>query len=387
MRAVTVNDKSTLKEFHRLPREIYKNDPNYIPHIKQDIEKIFDPSKNKLFKGGKAIRWIFLNDQDKVVGRIAAFINPKTAHTENQPTGGSGFFECIDDQNTANYIFDTAKEWLENEGMEAMDGPINFGERNQFWGCLTKNFTDPNSYAMNYNPPYYPELFENYGFKTYFEQYLYKRPVHLPVQEVFVRKLERLMKIQNVTCDNIEGKSLEQVTDDFLKVYNGAWGGHDNFKPMKRVQAQKIMKSLKPVIDKRIVIFAYCKDEPIGFFINIPELNEIFRYVDGNLNWLGKLKFLYHKWKGTPTTMVGIVFGVVKKWHGRGVEGAMIKWSGDYLKKNPAYDTIVMTWIGDFNPKMLKVCENLGAERYREMKTYRYLFDRTKPFERCPVID
>jgi len=387
MRAVTVNNKSTVKEFHKLPSEIYKNDSNYIPHIKQDIEKVFDPSKNKLFNGGKAVRWIFCNEQSKVVGRIAAFINPKTAHTETQPTGGVGFFECINDQEAANFIFDYAKKWLEGEGMEAMDGPINFGERNQFWGCLTKNFTDPNSYAMNYNPPYYPNLFENYGFKTYFEQYLYKRPVFLPVQEVFVRKLERLMKIQKVTCNNIEGKSLEKVADDFLTVYNGAWGGHDNFKPMKREQAQKIMKTLKPVIDKRIVIFAYCEDEPIGFFVNIPELNEIFKYVNGDLNWLGKLKFLYHKWKGTPTTMVGIVFGVVKKWHGRGVEGAMIKWSGEYLEKNPAYDTIVMTWIGDFNPKMLKVCENLGAERYREMKTYRYLFDRTKPFERCPVIE
>ncbi len=195
------------------------------------------------------------------------------------------------------------------------------------------------------------------------------------------------MKIQKVECNNIEGQSLEKVTDDFLHVYNGAWGGHDNFKPMKRDAAKKIMKSLKPVIDKRIVIFAYNEGEPIGFFVNIPELNEIFKYVDGNLNWLGKLKFLYHKWRGTPRTMVGIVFGVVKKWHGKGVEGAMINWSGEYLKKNNCYDEIVMTWIGDFNPKMIKVCENLGATRYREMKTYRYLFDRSKPFQRCPVIE
>ena len=102
MRAVSVNNKSTVKDFHKLPRKIYKNDPNYIPHIRQDIEKIFDPSKNKLFNGGRAIRWIFLDNQNKVVGRIAAFINPKTAHTETQPTGGVGFFECIDEQETAN---------------------------------------------------------------------------------------------------------------------------------------------------------------------------------------------------------------------------------------------------------------------------------------------
>lgn len=387
MRAVPVTDKVTNKAFFRVPRIIYANDPNYIPHLKQDIEKIFNPAKNKLLADGDAIRWVFYNDEAKLVGRIAAFINPKTAYSETQPTGGMGFFECIDDQPTADFIFSTAKEWLAERGMEAMDGPINLGERNQFWGCLTRNFTDPNSYAMNYNPAYYPRLLENYGFRVYFNQYLYKRPVHLPVQDVFIRKVEHLKQNFNVTARNVVGDSLEKVTEDFLKVYNAAWGGHDNFKPMKKSAAQKIMKSLKPIIDKRIVIFAYHDEEPIAFFINIPELNEIFRYLDGNFNWLGKLKFLYYKWKVKHRTMVGIVFGVAREWQGRGVEGAMIYESGAYLQKKDLYQEIIMTWIGDFNPKMLKVCENLGATRYREMATYRYLFDRSREFQRCPIIE
>lgn len=387
MRAVLVNDKSTLKNFHKVAEIIYAKDPNYIPHIIQDIDKIFDPAKNKLLKEGKAKRWVFYNDKNELIGRVAGFINPKTAYSENQPTGGIGFFESLNDQSTANFIIDTAKNWLESEGMEAMDGPVNLGERNQFWGCLTKNFTDPNSYAMNYNPPYYPDLFESYGFKTYFYQYLYKRPVVLPVQDVFVRKIKRLKEVSNISVNNIVGKSLSEVAEDFRTVYNAAWGGHDHFKPLTNDAAQKIMNSLKPIVDKRIVIFAYHHEKPIGFFINIPELNEIFKYVNGNLNWVGKLKFLYHKWKRTPQTMVGIVFGVSREWHGKGVEGAMIHWAGDYLNKNTQYDEIVMTWVGDFNPKMMKVCENLGAEQYREMKTYRYLFDSSVPFERCPIVE
>ena len=388
MKAVSVESKKMVNEFHRVPHLIYANDSNYIPHLRQDIEKIFDPEKNKLFKDGKAIRWVFYNDKGEKIGRVAAFINPKTAYEEKQPTGGIGFFESINDQNVADFIFDTGKNWLEEQGMEAMDGPVNFGERNQFWGCLTKNFSDMNSYAMNYNPPYYPELFEKYGFKTYFYQYLYTRPVYQPVQEVFVRKVERLMEIQKVEVKNAVGMSPDEIAQNFVKVYNGAWGGHDHFKPMKLKQAQKIVKSLKPVMDKRIVIFAFdSENEPIGFFINIPELNEIFRYVDGNLNIWGKIKFLYHKFKGTPKTMVGIVFGVVREWHGKGIEGAMIHWAGNYLTEKKLYDKIVMQWIGDFNPKMLKVAENLGAERYREMQTYRYLFDRNIPFERCPMVE
>lgn len=386
MQAILVNDKESLNQFHRVPEQIYAHDYNYIPHLRQDIDKIFDSQKNKLLQEGKAARWFFVNEHNQSVGRIAAFVNPKTAYSEVQPTGGIGFFESINDQKTANYIFETAKRWLESEGMEAMDGPINFGQRNQFWGLLTKNFEAPPNYGMNYNPSYYQQLFENFGFKTYFNQYLYKRPVLMPVQDVFKRKTEHLLEDEEVYVTNIIGKSYEQISADFRTVYNAAWGGHDHFKPITKEVADKIINALKPIIDRRIVIFAFHKEQPIGFFINIPELNEIFKYVDGNLNWLGKLKFLYHKWRKTPKTMVGIVFGVAQDWHGKGVEGAMIDWAGEYITRKTNYREIVMTWIGDFNPKMLKVCRNLGAERFREMKTYRYLFDRAKPFERYPIM-
>ncbi len=389
MRAIKVSDKSTLHKWHKVPSKIYANDPNYIPHLRQDIDKVFDPAKNKLYRdGGVSELWYFTNDEGAMIGRVAAFIHPKTSKTEDQPTGGLGFFECIEEQAAADFIFDTARQWLAERGMEAMDGPINFGERNQFWGCLTKNFEDPNSYAMNYNPPYYPKLFEAYGFKTYFEQYLYFRDALMPVQPIFIRKYRQLTEEHEMTIRDVKGMSMEEIAEAFRTVYNGAWGGHANFKAMSARGAQKIIKSMKPVIDPRIILFAYHKGEPIGFYVNIPELNEIFCYVNGNLNWWGKLIFLYHKWRGTPKTMVGIVFGVVRDWQGKGVEGAMIKHMGDVLQKvkNPPYTKTVLQWIGDFNPKMLKVCENLGGRRYREMKTYRYLFDREKEFKRCPIV-
>ncbi len=388
MRAVEVTDKKTLKEFHRVPAIVYANDPNYIAHIQQDIEKVFDPQKNKLYTdGGKSVRWVFYNEMDVLVGRVAAFVNPKTAFNEEQPTGGLGFFECVDDYASADFIFDTCRAWLALQGMEAMDGPVNFGERNQFWGCLTKNFTDANSYAMNYNPPYYPAFFERYGFMTYFEQYLYTRDALQPVQPIFERKYKQLISDDNLKITSIEGMDLGKVARDFHSVYNGAWGGHAGFKEMSESAAHKIMKALKPAIDPKIIIFVYHQAQPVAFYVNIPELNEIFKHINGNLNLWGKLVFLYHKWRRTPRTLVGLVFGVVKEWQGKGVEGAMIKYMSDKLRSGEIkYNRTVMQWIGDFNPKMLKVCENLGAERYRELKTYRYLFDRTKEFKRCPIV-
>ena len=110
------------------------------------------------------------------------------------------------------------------------------------------------------------------------------------------------------------------------------------------------------------------------------------QHVHGNLNWWGILKFLYYKNFGKRKIMVGLVFGVDRDYHGKGVEGAMIKWAEENIVTLNRYQETILTWIGDFNPKMIKVAENLGAEIYRKLITYRKLFDESKEFVRHPEI-
>ena len=167
MTIIEVQSRLQRKIFNRIPFDIYKNDSNWIPHLEKDIESIFSNKENKFFRHGEAVRWILKNENGQFIGRIAAFINKKKAFSEKQATGGVGFFECIDNQSAATLLFDTAKKWLEQREMKAMDGPINFGERDRFWGLLVEGFENPPVYANPYHPPYYQKLFENYGFKTY----------------------------------------------------------------------------------------------------------------------------------------------------------------------------------------------------------------------------
>lgn len=386
MQLIEVKDKTTIREFHKLPFMIYKNDPAWIPHLKQDIEKIFDPKKNKTFRNGEATRWILKDAQGKLIGRVAAFVNKKYAKGFKQQTGGMGFFECINDKQAAFLLFDTCKKWLKERGMEAMDGPVNFGEKNEYWGLLIDNFKDPATYQINYNPEYYREFFESYGFKIYYEQYLYWRDLLAPAEEIFVRKAETLFKDPKFKVRTVRGMSDQEMAEHFIEVYNNAWEKHDGFKPMHISQALKIMQAIKPVKDPDITLFSFYENKPIAFYINLPELNQIFKHVNGNLNLWGKLKFLYYKWRKTPTTMYGVVFGVVKDWQGRGVEGALIKFAETDIASLGRYKDTILTWIGDFNLKMLKVCENLNAKKYRTLATYRFLFDPEQPFERAPYI-
>ena len=153
MNLITVADKKTRNTFHRVAKELYRNDPYWVCPLDAEIDAIFDPTDNSLFQGGEAIRWILEDDKRNLIGRVAAFYNKDKAVKNEQPTGGMGFFECINDPRAAFLLFDQCKRWLQERGMEAMDGPITFGENMTYWGLLTEGFTLP-AYGMPYNFQY-----------------------------------------------------------------------------------------------------------------------------------------------------------------------------------------------------------------------------------------
>ena len=159
MQVSLVNNTTLQKDFLNVPKILYKNDKNWICPLDSEVENVFNPQKNNFFNHGKCVRWILKDESGKLIGRIAAFINEKKAFNYEQPTGGIGFFESIEDEKAAFLLFDTAKVWLTENGMKAMDGPINFGENDSFWGLLVEGFTPP-SFGMNYNFPYYQNFFE-----------------------------------------------------------------------------------------------------------------------------------------------------------------------------------------------------------------------------------
>jgi len=385
MKLTEVNTPELQHEFLMLPVRLYSNDPNWIRPLDKDIEEVFDRKKNKYFRHGEAVRWVLTDENGNTAGRVAAFINRKTANTFEQPTGGLGFFECIDDEAAANILFDACRNWLTERGMEAMDGPINFGEKDKWWGLMVDGFHEP-TYCMYYHKKYYRKFFEDYGFKTYYEQYNFIMEVTQKLPEKYAEKAARIAQNPGYTCCHIRKKELPRFAEDFRTVYNSAWTKHHNFKGMSSEQAMAIMKMIKPIMEEELMWFAYYKGKPIAFYIMLPEVNQIFRHLNGRFDLFAKLKFLYLRWRGVCRRMFGVAFGIVPEQQGKGVEGYIITHAARKIQPMGKYDTFEMTWIGDFNPKMIAICEDLGARRYRTYITYRKLFDPTKEFRRAPVI-
>lgn len=388
MQLIPVTDTTTAKEFLQVAVHLYKNDPNWIQPLDKDINDVFDEKKNKTFRSGEVARWILKDGAGNYIGRIAAFVNSKYKNKgDDVPVGGIGFFECINDTTAADLLFNTAKEWLQQKGMQAMDGPINFGERDRWWGLVTEGFIEP-LYCMNYNPPYYQHLFEQYGFQLFFNQFCFGFDPKAAISEKMLERHKALSADPDFSFRLIDKSNIDKFAIDFATVYNKAWAGHGGLKQMPVEQAKLLFKKMKPVIDERIVCFTYYKDEPIAIFLNLPDLNQYFKHMDGKFGLLQKLYFLWIKKMRPAKKFTGIVFGVVPEWQGKGVDSYMVgECSKIVMSPASPYTAFEMQWIGDFNPKMISVAKSLGdIFKTRNLVTYRYQFDRAKEFKRHPVL-
>ena len=386
MQLIEVTTRALADEFIRINVMINKGDARYILPLNKDIREVFDPKKNKTFRHGEVARWILKEKSGRSIGRIAAFVNKKYKNKgDDIPVGGIGFFDCINDQAAADTLFDVAKHWLMQRGMEAMDGPINFGERDRWWGLIVKGF-EPPLYCMNYNPPYYQQLFETYGFRNFFNQVCFALHVPDPLQKKFYERHAEIAKDPDFTAAHIRKDQLEKFASDFTIVYNKAWAGHGGMKQLDRKVVVKMFKSMKPVMDEKISWFVYHKGEPVGIWINLPDLNQWFKHLNGKFSLFHKLKFLWIKKKKSCDKFVGLVFGVVPEWQARGVDSYMIVEGARIIQSENLYEKYEMQWIGEFNPKMINVAENLGTYRSRILTTYRYQFDRSRPFTPHPIL-
>ncbi|MDE6046827.1 MAG: hypothetical protein K2G10_05980 [Alistipes sp.] len=378
------------REWLDFPKRLYRGNRNWVCPLDDDIREVFDPRRNELFADGEAIRWVVRDAAGEVVGRIAAFYNREKAALEEQPTGGCGFFESIDSQEVADLLFEAARLWLAGRGMEAMDGPVNFGQRSDWWGLLVEGYEFQPLYKNPYNFSYYKELFENYGFRNYFNQhsFIWRKDTSEANRQILVRA-ERLYTTPGYHVEHLDMHNLEETAENFRLVYNRAWALFSGVKPMTREEALVLLRRLKPILDPEIVFFAYFNEEPIGFFVTVPDLNRLIGKFNGKFGLWQKLRLMWDlRVRRKSDRIFGIIFGIAPEYHGKGVESAIMAEYWKYLDRTDIpYKTLELAWIGDFNPVMNRMIETyVCASRHKVHTTYRYLFDREKEFHRCPRL-
>lgn len=365
---IPVDTKKQLNSFIMLPFELYKNEPNWVPPLIMDQKNFFNPKKNPYYEHSEVKLFLALRD-GKVVGRISAQTNTQHNKEHNENIGFFGFFECIDDQETANALFDAAYEWNRYRGFTSMRGPLNFSV-NQECGLLVDGFDTPPMVMMLHNHRYYQKLYENWGLTKTMDLYAYlSERREMPERiEKMVDILTKRYKVQ-IRSLSRNKKQMKKDIETVFEIYTKAWEYNWGNVPMTKAEFDHIVKELLPIADPDLVFFAEIEGKHAGFSLALPNYNEVLKVMNGRVNPITLLKAMRAK-KRISSARV-ITMGIIKEFQGRGIDSIFHYHS--YKNGLPkGYFKGEFSWVLESNLPMMHVAEKLDAKIY---KTYR-LYDK-----------
>lgn len=365
---ITVREVATkrdLQKFIRLPWMIYKGIEQWVPPLLSEEKKLFDPEHHPFYKHSK-VKLFLAEKNGNPVGRIAGIVNFKHNEFHNDRVGFFGFFECINDQEVASALFDKVAEFLRSQDRDTIRGPMNFST-NETCGLLIEGYELPPFVMMPYNPPYYKELIERYGFSKAKDLYAYCITRESVSQSIF-RLAEGIKQRTGVTLRAFNKRNFLEEVERIREIYNSAWEKNWGFVPMTDEEFYYMADQMKRIVDPRLCIIGEYKDKPVGFMLNLPNINILLKKMNGRLFPFGVFIWLFglRKIKEIRT----ITFGIIKEFRRRGID--ILFYSRLYeLSQEMGLEIGEFSWILEDNYLMCRGLERANAKRY---KTYR-IFD------------
>ncbi|MBD1861059.1 MULTISPECIES: hypothetical protein [Trichocoleus] len=369
IRAVTTPADQDL--FLDVPTRVYANDPNWVPPLRSSTAKQFSPS-NPFLQYGKLQPFIAVTQGAKgpeAVGRVVAAVNQRLIEREGQQIGLFGFFECIADFAIAQALLDAASDWLRQQGMTAVRGPIDLSTHNScLW--LVDGFDSPPMVMMPYNPAYYPEFAERLGWQKAKDAYAYNFPLDKPLPTEF-EKAHRIACKSGVTFRPLrtKGEGFEQDCLSLYRLFTTAFAGNWSSTPRTQEEFLEEAKELQSLVDPDVFPIAEYNGEMIGFFMGLPDYNIPLKQVGGKLNWLGILKFLWYRRQINQGRVIAICS--LPEYRRKMVPLALIYlgMSGGIQKGKP-YQRAELSWVYEDNFPSCKLIEASGGKIYKTYRIY-----------------
>lgn len=359
---IRVEKAKDLNRFIRLPWEIYKNDPNWVPPLIKDVKFKLDRARHPFFDHAKME--LFMAIQGKhVVGRIAVILDERHNEFHQEHTGFFGMFECIENDDVAQALFSTAESWCREEGMDRIRGPVNLS-MNDECGFLLEGFDSSPVIMMTYNPKYYLDLSERYGFVKAKDLYAYKKG-EVGVVGRIAKLVERVRQHHNVVVRHVDMKRYDEEVGIIKEIYNAAWELNWGFVPMTSRETDLLAKELKPILDPELVLFAEIDGQPVGVSITIPDYNQVLKRLNGRLGPISLLKFLYYRKKIDGVR--SIVFGIKKEFRNTGIN-TLLYYETEMAGCRLGYEWCEMSWNLEDNDLINRFDAAIGGKLYKKYR-------------------
>ncbi|MEZ4700659.1 MAG: hypothetical protein R2834_10050 [Rhodothermales bacterium] len=365
MRVRRVASAGDLKRFIDFQYTHYASNPHWVPQLRMDVKKTLDPRKNPFFEHGKIETFLAEDERGHVVGRIAAIVNGMHLKKYDDGNGFFGFFESIEDYHVAERLFETAGEWLRGQGLKGVRGPTN-PSMNDISGLLVTGFDRSPSIMMPYNPPYYAEYLERYGFTRAMTMWAY----YINMKYLSIDKLHRGVKLvyrrhPSLTLRKLDMAHFDRDAQIVLDIYNDAWSSNWGHVPMTKNEFAHLAKDLKQVVDPNIVFILEDAGRPVAFSISLPNINLALKHTNGRLLPFGLPQLLLRAKFGGIHECRTLLMGVIKEYQGMGLDAIL---NLEIMVEGPrnGYFASEMSWVLDSNPAMMNAITSYGGVMDKE---------------------
>jgi hypothetical protein len=361
--------KKDRKAFVDLAWEVYKNDPAWVPPLKDEVHGLITPGKNPWFEHAKAQLWLAERD-GKVVGRISAQVDELVQQHMGQGTGQWGMFEVLDAE-AAEALIATAEQWLRQQGMTRALGPISLS----IWdepGLEIEGFKQAPTAMMGHHKPEYQAMIEGAGYEKAKDLITYE----LDIRHWEDPKIDRLIAMgernEHIRIRMVDKSKFDEEARLILNLLNDAWSNNWGYVPLTEAEIKYAGKKLKPIIFNELVRVAEVDDEPVAFMLTIPDINELTMDLNGELFPFNFIKLLWRLRKPRTRRLRVPLMGVAKKLHHTRMASMLAFMMIEYTRRDAVtkYGASVgeFGWILEDNKGMLSIAELPGAHvnhRYR----------------------
>jgi len=366
-----VEGKKDLMQFIKFPWRVYRDDPYWVPPLISERKAFLDPRRNPFFEHSEVD--LFLAQKgNETLGTIAAIINHNHNAFHEERAGFFGLFEVIEDYAVAKGLLATARDWVKAKGMDVIRGPMNMSINDEC-GLLIDGFDSSPVVLMTYNPRYYVDFIERFGFVKAKDLYAY-----IISTDIFNSKLEnlppRLLRVAEaarkrtgVRVRKVDMKNFDAEVEKARIIYNSAWEKNWGAVPMTDAEFEHLAYGLKQFLDPDLLLLAEVDDKPVGIFVGLPDVNQPLLHMNGRLFPFGWIKYLWYRRK--IDTFRGLIMGVIEEYREKGIDALMyVEAAKAAFRKG--YKRCEMSWILEDNVMMNRIVQRLGGRIYKTYRIY-----------------
>jgi GNAT superfamily N-acetyltransferase len=360
----TIAGPKEIDRFVRFPWQIYKDDPYWVPPLIRDVKFKLDRSRHPFFDHARMALFTACRG-GRLLGRIAAVVDERHNQFHDERTGFFGMFECIRDYDVADALFSAAEGWCKEGGMDRIRGPVNLS-MNDECGFLLEGFEASPVIMMPYNPRYYLEFCERYGFVKAKDLFAYLK-AEVGVVGRIAKLVERVKKKEHVVVRPIDMRQFDREVAIIKEIYNSAWELNWGFVPMTPREMDLMAKELKPIAEPELVLIAEVNGQPVGVSISLPDYNQVLKRLNGRLGPINLLKFYYYRRK--ITGLRGVLFGLKKEYRRTGINVVMY-YETEMRGARLGYRWCEMSWNLEDNHLINRFDEAIGGKLYKKYRIY-----------------